>query len=235
MPMSRRNWIIFDGDNTLWETESLYDDARHALCRLIASEAPTVRELEVATFQRKRDHELHAEMGYSQARYPRSFRDTVEHFLGFAHPRADEARRLAESVFNMVARAAPEVDSVLAKLSRSFRIALLTAGERSVQERRIADFDRSRFFDQMRIVPTKSGPVLREFLEFCGADTQSSWMIGDSLKSDIIPATEIGLNSVWLKVANWHEVEVANLDSPKTVRVARSLVEATSIIFESFE
>ena len=233
MPLSRRNWIIFDGDNTLWETESLYDDARHALCRLIVSEAPTVRELEVATFQRKRDYELHAEMGYSQARYPRSFRDTVEHFLGFAHPRADDARRFAESVFNMIAQAAPEVDSVLAKLSRSFSIGLLTAGERSVQERRISDFGRTQYFDRMRIVPAKSGPVLREFLEFCNADAQSSWMVGDSLKSDIIPANEIGLNSVWLKVANWHEVEVADLVSPKTVRVAKNLVEATSIIFEN--
>ena len=230
MPASPRHWVVFDGDNTLWETERLYDEARDALCRLIAGEVPGVPERDVAAFQRKRDHGLHAEMGYSQDRYPRSFRETAAHFLGLSHPRADEARSLAESVFGAVARAAPQVDAVLATLSRSFRLALLTAGERSVQERRIADFGRSRFFDQMRIVSVKSAPVLNDFLAFCGADVRTSWMVGDSLKSDILPANEIGMNSVWLEVANWHEVEIANLVAPRAVHVARSLSEAAATI-----
>lgn len=235
MSISRRNWIVFDGDNTLWETERLYDDARHALCKLIASQAPTVREQDVAAFQRRRDHELHAEMGYSPSRYPRSFAETADHFLGPAHPRTEEARGLAERVFDMNARAAQDVDSVLERLARSFSISLLTAGERSVQERRIASFGRSRFFSKIRIVPSKSAAVLREFLLYCGADAHLSWMVGDSLKSDIVPASEIGMNSVWLKVANWHEVEIADLVAPEKTHVARSLLDVRSIILKTSE
>lgn len=55
-------WIIFDGDNTLWDVEALYDEARTALCRLLAEGTTTVEEIE--RFQRARDHALHREMGY---------------------------------------------------------------------------------------------------------------------------------------------------------------------------
>ena len=55
--------IVFDGDYSLWRVEALYDEARWSLCRLLEREGLSVSEVE--RFQRARDQELHADMGYS--------------------------------------------------------------------------------------------------------------------------------------------------------------------------
>lgn len=226
-PLTR--WIIFDGDNTLWDVEALYDEARTALCRLLAEGTTTVEEIE--RFQRARDHALHREMGYARERFPLSFTQTALHFLAAGDDRLEEAHRLANRVFERAAAPMEDVDDVLALLSaKSFRFALLTAGAHEVQQRRLEQFGRTHYFGATRIVERKEVATIAAFVADLGAVPASTWMVGDSLKSDIVPAIAAGLNAIHLDVANWYEVEAAGSTRPDCARVARTLKEAAEII-----
>jgi FMN phosphatase YigB (HAD superfamily) len=72
-------WVIFDADNTLWETESLYDDARRTLTNMLASRG--VDAAIAGEMQQAIDEELYKTFGYSAQRFPASFDRTLVYFF----------------------------------------------------------------------------------------------------------------------------------------------------------
>lgn len=91
-PKDSSRWVIFDADNTLWDLESLYDDARKMFCayvaELLARQSPMggPGEASVDALQRHRDIQLQKTHGYSAARFARSFEDTLSFLLPFSSP-----------------------------------------------------------------------------------------------------------------------------------------------------
>ena len=228
MSLSAAKWVIFDGDNTLWDLESLYNDARVTLCELVAGGEITTKAVDA--YQRDHDRKLHAEMGYSPKRFPRSFADTATRFLGQGDPRIEAARSLGETVFSAVAATPDDLDSCLTELAKTHRLALLTAGDHEIQTMRLQHFGRHAYFDAMKVVERKDVTALVAFLVEIGADPAQSWMVGDSIRSDIIPAIASGLRAIHMEADNWHEVEIAGNQLPAEAHVAKSLTIAAAII-----
>jgi putative hydrolase of the HAD superfamily len=225
----KQNWVILDGDNTLWLVEQLYDEARVQLCDLL--EGLGVDRCAADRFQRDRDHELHTLMGYSRQRFPRSFHDTLSHFVQNAD---GEVRRkavaLAEAVFDGIAPLPPDVDAVLEQLSASRRLALFTAGEAAVQASRLQAFGRTHHFEAVKVVDRKDRDAFAALVSELGIESSKAWMVGDSLRSDIHPAIEVGLRAIHIEAANWHPVETGTRSLPSGAFAAKSLTEAASII-----
>jgi putative hydrolase of the HAD superfamily len=214
-------WILFDGDNTLWHIEMLYDQARQDLIRYVARSGVDVDEIEA--FQRLEDKRLFAELGYSSARFPTSFEHTVGRFLPNATPgQMRYARRLARAVFERPAEIDPDAPRVLVALRGSYNLALITAGERWVQERRLAEFHYTNIFDAVRIVERKTAELFDELVASLAINVEESWVIGDSMKSDIIPALDAGLNAILIANRNWVEVEHDEI-RPSQLRVVDRL------------
>jgi putative hydrolase of the HAD superfamily len=223
------SWIIFDGDNTLWDVESLYDEARDYLCAFLEARGidPSCSE----EFQQRRDAYLHKTYGYSACRFARSFEDTLLHYFPDAEPTVvTRVRQLALAVFERQAELAVGLTSVLEQLGNEYRLGLITAGERWVQERRLAHFHLKDRFDVVSIVEAKDAWVLSDFCARNSVDVSSSWVVGDSLRSDILPAQQVGLNAVWLRTKNWAHIETNPHEAPADVREIRHLVELPAII-----
>jgi putative hydrolase of the HAD superfamily len=224
-----RPWIIFDGDNTLWHVEALYDQARSALCKLIASTAVT--EDDVSRYQQRRDKQLFSTMGYSVDRFPQSFADSLLHFEPNAQAdRLRAAQDLARRVFEEKAELAHGVDEVLETLSSRYRLAILTAGEHHVQARRLQHFGRQHYFEWISVVPNKSVAVLQALADKYKIEMHLSWMIGDSVRSDIIPASQAGMRTIWVKASNWTLVEHEGHEIPPGTPEVSVLSELLGIL-----
>ena len=109
----------------------------------------------------------------------------------------------------------------------------MTAGHHDVQRRRLEHFGRNHHFEAVRIVERKDEAAISALLRERGAVPALSWMVGDSLRSDIIPAIAAGMRAIHLQTTNWHEVEVAGSSLPPGALTARSLREAESLISAS--
>ena len=79
-------WVFFDGDNTLWHIEALYDHARHELVEYIRQFGADSDEIE--EFQRLEDKRLFGELGYSATRFATSFENTLRQFIPMPLPRS---------------------------------------------------------------------------------------------------------------------------------------------------
>jgi putative hydrolase of the HAD superfamily len=212
MPMRKdHRWIIFDADNTLWNLEALYDRARSKFCSYLLDEITKdtqnrgdIDQSIIDRVQRHRDLQLEKTHGYQSSRFARSFEDTVSFFIPFASPHVfKEARSIALEVFDTLAEPYPDLESAIAKLHDSYSFAIVTAGERWVQERRLNDFHLRASFQKTLIVERKTAETFSTFCDDNKIDRSISWIVGDSIRSDILPARNAGLNAVHLNNKNW--------------------------------
>ena len=234
MNSGRSAWILFDADNTLWDVESLYDKARHAFCAhvedllLRTGRDPGIDGALVEMLQRRRDIQLYETHGYSPSRFARSFEDTLLFLLPHSSPdEVRQARRLASDVFAAVSEPTPGLETTLPALEVDYSLAIVTAGDKVVQESRLAAFRYRDRFKRIEVVEQKSEAVLEELCQVWGVDQRRSWFVGDSLRSDIIPATRIGLGAIHFHAPNW---AVEHGRRPEGVSVAVTMAEVMALI-----
>lgn len=201
--------VIFDGDDTLWAAEHLYDDARAAAAQVVAQAG-----LDPGTWdamQRATDLENVARMGLSKQRFPTSCVEAYRALAAASGGQPDDevaaqVRHAATSVFRRKAPLAPGARMVLERLRPDFSLVLLTQGDHSVQRKRIRDSQLAALFDVIEVVPAKTIRSFQEALAATGAAATDSWSVGNSLPSDINPALALGLSAVWLDTHVWeHE------------------------------
>ncbi len=223
-----KRWVVLDGDDTLWRTAVAYKKLTRQLGEWVAAfghDANAVvhhaDELDVARM---------VSFGYSMHRYPQTLRDTALHFegdeqLGWA------ALGLGYSVYTQHFEPVPDALEALQMLrDAGFSLAMVTAGDDTVQQRRVSDFPHAELFEVIRIVPSKNPLVFERLAADLGFKPQDTWMIGDSLRSDILPSLAAGYNAVLLECDNWALWEKAHHTLPEQAFAAASLSEAVAIV-----
>ena len=199
--------VIFDGDDTLWQTERLYDEARAAARAAVSEDADIGAQWE--ELQRRIDVENVAILGFSPERFPTS---CVQAYQQLSASRgwiydgrvAAAVRNAAEGVFCQDPALVPGVHETLSALrSDRIRLALLTKGDLGVQQRRVTASGLKKYFDLVRIVPLKTPDMIRTVAGELGVPLGNAWMVGNSVRSDVIPALEAGIRAIWINTHVW--------------------------------
>jgi putative hydrolase of the HAD superfamily len=222
-------WVVFDADNTLWEVESLYDGARRSMTEILAAQG--IDRSISEEIQQTIDQKLHRTLGYSARRFPESFEQTLIYFFPKASSQERaQIRALAEQVFLRPANVHKMLNRVLTTLRVNYKLGIVTAGEQWVQENRLRHFAYQNQFDAIEIVPHKDAATFVTFARNNSIDASHSWLVGDSIRSDIIPGRSAGFNCILLRSHNWHRVETESMMLPHDVFEVADLSEILSII-----
>jgi putative hydrolase of the HAD superfamily len=199
--------VIFDGDDTLWSTEQLYDDARARARKIVAECGMDAARWEEC--ERRLDVQNVKKLGYGVDRFPTSCVQAYEQICestgcAMNANTADRIRRAAQSAFDRDPPLVPGVRETLMSLrQRGARLALLTKGDRELQSRKIQSSGLADLFDIIQIVPEKSPEIIRDVVAALGLDVTSAWMVGNSIRSDVRPAVEAGLRAIWINAHVW--------------------------------
>lgn len=226
-------WVIFDGDNTLWHVEQLYDQAREKLVQYLVSFG--IEPALADQTQRKIDVELFAVYGYSPRRFEEGFALTLHRLLPARTDTLSEThvRHLARAVFAASPAPDPAAEEVVRTLAKTMRLGLITAGEREIQRAKLRHFHLAPYFNATAVVRRKDAATFARFCRLHQVDIARSWVIGDSLRSDIIPALDVGLNVLWYRSRNWHDFENTLPPAGLAVGEIHDLHEAIRIIADS--
>jgi putative hydrolase of the HAD superfamily len=200
--------VLVDGDDTLWATEELYQDARRACSSYLTGRAGG-DGLPVASWwalQAERDLELAASLGLSPQRFPASCLQAAQQWaaaqgVSWTEQDAREVRARAEAVFKRTARVDPAAALVLAQLRQRAGVVLLTQGDVDVQRRRVDDSGLGHLVDRVVIVRRKSPALFAGLARDLAEAVEAATSIGNSARCDIAPALDAGLSAVWLHQA----------------------------------
>lgn len=220
--------LIFDGDDTLWATEHLYDAARNNVRSLVAEHGLNPDEWE--TIERQRDVENVAVHGMSAHRFPTSCVEALDEVAGRAghvipSTFRDLVWREAESVFTARPHPMPAVREVLEVLASEYVMVLLTKGDPAIQARRVDDSGLRHLFVDVEVVAEKLPSTFTALARRSNVRPEDATSIGNSLASDIRPAVEAGLHAIWIDAHVW-EYERDRSDQgtvPDSVQIVGSL------------
>jgi putative hydrolase of the HAD superfamily len=137
-------------------------------------------------------------------------------------------RAAGEGIFTKRPKLLPGAIALLKGLNGRARRILLTAGDEKVQQFKIKSTGVREHFEKIYIRGAKNKEVLADILEIERLQAPECVMIGNSPKSDIVPAVELGMGAVWLDGARWGN-DTAIIDLQRTTRV-ESLQEVEKVL-----
>lgn len=228
-----RSVVVFDGDDTLWWTEPVYDAARSRAAECVARAGLDATAWE--THERAIDVDNVARFGLGRDRFPTSCVEAYERIASDARRPLDPEVRarvwtIAASVFTTPAPVADGAPEVLRILAAERPLALLTRGDREVQELRIARSGLARWFERIDIVPDKTPERFAALLRAMRGEALRSWSVGNSRRSDIDPALAVGMRAVWIDAHVWEYERLTGHTEHENLYVAATLRDVLGII-----
>ncbi len=204
--------LIFDGDDTLWENNILFERAIEAFVDYLDHPAMTRAEVRAVLDQIElancRAH------GYGVEVFERSLSECLA-YLRDGQPRPDGDAELPRTLCQPIRQHAiellPGVAETLRALRGRHRLALLTKGSPVEQRQKISASGLTELFEHIEIVAEKEPAVYRSFTSARGLTPERTWMIGNSPKSDVWPALEAGLGAVLIPHAQTWALEQREL------------------------
>jgi putative hydrolase of the HAD superfamily len=226
--------VIFDGDDTLWSTEHLYDNAR-SLARQEVTDAG-LDGAEWEGLERRLDVENVGRLGFSVERFPTSCVQAYDALCDMrgARPVGDVRDRIRDAARTVFASDPPLTSGARETLSllrsRSIRLALLTKGDHAVQQTRIEKSGIADAFDFIQVVAEKTPATFRKIVFELSGVPERAWSVGNSVTSDIAPAVEAGLHAIWIDAYVWeHERFAGDITDSRVVK-AQTLEDVPEII-----
>jgi len=183
--------VGFDADDTLWHNESIFE-ATHAKYRALLArwhDGPTVDRQLLAT--ELRNLELY---GYGIKAHALSCIETAIELSG-GEIRGPEIREIIAFAREMLAHPVELLDGAagaVAELARSHQLILITKGDLRDQERKLAKSGLAPHFHHTEIVAEKDAGTYGRILRRRQIPPDQFLMVGNSLKSDILPALDVG-------------------------------------------
>ena len=230
--MNTKPVLIFDGDDTLWRTMPLYDEAKRHFFQLMSRQGFPAKEVE-KHFE-ERDRRNVKSLGFSKRRFGLSMLQT---YRQFAHTQRRPVRGsvdrqiidIRNKIFDAKPKLVPFATMVLESLAPSNRLVLLTKGTKGVQLRRVSTSGLRHFFERIFVVKDKNNATFKQVLHTLKTKPSNAWSVGDSLRSDINPALRYGLNAIWVPSTNWTYEQDVLFSSSRFYKI-QSLTEVIAII-----
>jgi len=217
--------VFLDLDNTLVTNEIFYQEAQASFRGFMA--AFGVKPEETERVWTPIDKELFKTYGYSRKRLGAGFEATLKHFVPDADAEMVETvHSFAEKVFNSVGQVKNGVAEAIDLLTERYHVYIVTAGPKDVQEMRIEHLPFKSKLTGSFIVDRKDKKLFEDILSGLGLKPEETVMMGDSLKSDVIPAVAAGMEAVLIEELNSHHETASDFPAERAYKFS-SLLEAT--------
>lgn len=183
--------IGFDADDTLWQNEHFFHLTQARFAGLLADFTEPDHLMTRLEASERRNL---AQYGYGIKGFTLSMIETAIEVTDGAVP-STVIEQILEAGREMLSHPIELLDHVaptIAALARDYTLVLITKGDLLDQERKLAQSGLGDLFDAVEIVSEKTPQTYRAAFDTHGSGAKEAMMVGNSLKSDVIPALTAG-------------------------------------------
>jgi putative hydrolase of the HAD superfamily len=229
--------VAFDGDDTLWHSESHFVDAHERFCGLVApyvDDRALIDEQVVATERKNL-----VAYGYGAKAFTLSLIETAIQITD-GRITSDEISAILDvgkTLLDHPVELLEGVDDVVGELAATGRrLIVVTKGDLFHQEAKVAGSGLADRFTRVEIVSEKDVPTYRRVMAAAEVEPERFLMIGNSVRSDVLPVIELGGHAAHLPyVYTWELEHVPDADAARqgfyeltSIRELPALVEQLS-------
>ena len=189
--------IAFDADDTLWHTERIFISTKEKYSGLLADFADK-GFIEQHLDETETNNIKH--FGYGVKGFTLSMIETACE-LTQGRITGDKIKEIIGFAKEMLAAPIDVLEGVretIEQLSRDYRLMVITKGDLLDQETKLARSGLGDFFDAFEIVPRKDAKIYRYVMRRHEIAPEEFLMVGNSLKSDVLPVLEAGARAVFV-------------------------------------
>jgi len=209
--------IGFDADDTLWVNETHYQAAEREFCALMSGYLPPEKAARALFKAEMRTLGLY---GFGAKGFILAALETALDVSHNTVPAATMRKvlRLGKRLLDFPIELLPGVEAVLKALKPGYRLVLITKGDLLDQERKLKRSGLTKYFHHIEILSSKEKEDYRNLLATLGVKPKEFLMVGNSVKSDILPVVKLGGSGVHIPFhVTWqHEkAEAAGLNKSR--------------------
>ncbi|MGE0076381.1 MAG: HAD family hydrolase [Bacteroidales bacterium] len=183
--------IGFDADDTLWDNETFYRETEHEFCMLL-KEYLGEDELNKELYNTEIGNlDLY---GYGTKAFTLSLIETAIRISKERVPASviSQIIDLGKSQLSKPVTLINGVEEVLSKLKPHYKLIVATKGDLLDQERKLHKSNLSEYFHHIEIMSDKKEQNYAELLAHLDIKPEEFLMVGNSIKSDVLPAINLG-------------------------------------------
>ena len=221
--------IGFDADDTLWINETFFRDAELEFARLL-SPYETANKIDQELFKKEMDNL--GLYGYGVKAFVLSMVESaIEISNGsVSNKTLSSILNIGKTMLNQPVELLDGVEDVLKTLSKKYRLILATKGDLLDQERKLEKSGLTDYFHHIEVLSDKKEANYSKLLNHLDINPSEFLMIGNSLKSDILPLVNIKAHAIHVPFhTTWvHEQvteEETNGKAYKTVSSLRDILK----------
>jgi len=214
--------IAFDADDTLWVNQNYFDEAEYRFRELLQTYMPfedisqELLKIEIANMPL---------YGFGVKAFTLSMVEAALQLSGYKIDQKviSEILDLGKKILNKPVEMLEGVHEVLTALQGKYKLVVVTKGDILDQERKLGKSGIEHYFHHIEIMSDKRVQDYRKLLKHLDCKPENIIMIGNSLKSDIIPVLELGGYAAYIPFhSTWaHEKLEDKIINPKLIRIEK--------------
>jgi len=202
--------IAFDADDTLWGNEHYFQETEKKFCELLEDFLPqhTISRELLQTEIKNISLYGYGIKAFMLSMIETAIRitdknikaETIEKIISFGQELLEKPVQLID-----------EVEEVLKSLKTKYRLVMATKGDLLDQERKLKKSGLADFFHHIEIMSEKNEADYKKLIRHLDIHPKEFMMIGNSLKSDILPVLNIGGHGIHIPYhVTWAHEKVEN-------------------------
>lgn len=220
--MKKISVIAFDADDTLWVNEPYYQETEKLFCAMMHEYATPERVSEVLLQTEKQNIALY---GFGAKGFTLSMIETAMHVSdGKAGGNiVSGIISLGKALLDKPVELLGDVRTVLSDLHSRYTMVIATKGDLLDQQRKLSKSGIEKMFHHIEIMSDKAEADYQKLLMKLNARPEEFLMIGNSMKSDVLPVVAIGGTAIHIPYSvTWqHEAETEPVSHPKILTAKR--------------
>ena len=200
--------LIFDADDTLWDSNIHFLEAFDNFAAAVGDADLGLSRVEIHAAVRRAEIRLIKTHGYGRRPYLMALHQAAAELAPAGHDGLrDEIERIGACLIERDCALLPDVEPTLRELSQRHRLLIFTKGQRDEQLQKLARSGLAPLFDRVETPREKDVEAYRRLVRDADLNPSSTFMIGNSPRSDINPAVRAGLRAVYIPHPHTWELE----------------------------
>ncbi|MDA3779598.1 MAG: HAD family hydrolase [Bacteroidales bacterium] len=221
MKYSNIKIIGFDADDTLWDNEPYFRESEEKFCKLLA-EFSSDKEIIKSLFKTEIDN-LNI-YGYGIKGFTLSMIETALTISNNTIPQViiNELIILGKEMLNKPVVLLNGVENTLKRLQEKYKLIIATKGDLLDQERKLNKSGLSKYFHHIEVMSNKEIVDYKKLIHHLDITPDEFLMVGNSLKSDIIPVINMGGYGMHIPYhTTWQHEEINEIDVLSSNRISK--------------
>jgi putative hydrolase of the HAD superfamily len=201
--------IAFDADDTLWVNETYFRDAEKKFAKIL-SKYETENKVDQELFKiEMKNLELY---GYGIKGFVLSMIECALKLSNYSisQHEIDKILTIGKEMLNKPIELLDGVEEVLGELHNKYKLIVATKGDLLDQERKLEKSGLLKYFHHIEVMSEKKEVDYRKLIKHLDINSNELLMVGNSLKSDVLPLVKIGASAIHIPFyITWSHEEVS--------------------------